>query len=119
MDQVFRAGDFAFWTWFRIYPRIDAVHPGACSLYAFSNEAPFIISPMNATSLTTRLLNPGNMNDVYLHTLLRNFLVPNVIVLHTKLKLRNCRCDESIHLSEGQLSKHRVIEARIGRKCPQ
>jgi hypothetical protein len=41
------------------------------------------------------------MNDMYLHTLIQNFLAPNLGVSHNKLKLRKCICNESVRLSEG------------------
>jgi hypothetical protein len=54
------------------------------------------------------------MNNMHLHTLVQNFLGPNLGVSHNGFKLRKCICNESVRPSEGKLPKHRAIEIRIG-----
>jgi hypothetical protein len=96
--------------------RINAVHPVARSLDALRNETAFTTNSKKSISLATRLPNSSNMNGMYLHTLVQNFLATNLGVSHNRSKLRKCVCGESVRLSEGGSPKHGAIEARVGVK---
>jgi hypothetical protein len=76
------------------------VHPRARSLSALRNETPFTTNSKKAISFATQWLNSSDMNDMYLQTLVQNCLAPNWAVLDNKSKLKKCRCDKSVRLSE-------------------